>query len=164
MPRQHIAKSGTRASEVLCLTMELAMRLLTSMILSLALVAQAAPLPPPANHPILGIWHVILPDNGCVEVHRFRGDGTTLVTSAAEVSESEYLIPDKPSARGYYKLTGRVVKDNGKRDCSGIVMEVGATATAFILFHPSGALFLMCTAEAMETCIGPFRRVVGEPT
>ena len=73
---------------------------LTGAILSSALLcapasAQAAP---PADHPILGIWKLSLPDLGCSETYRFRGDGTTLVTSADEVSESEYQIPAKPSA------------------------------------------------------------------
>ena len=43
---------------------------------------------PPADHPILGIWKLSLPDLGCLETYRFRADGTTLVTSAEEVSES----------------------------------------------------------------------------
>jgi hypothetical protein len=146
---------------------EVAMRFLPGLFLPLALAAPlavAAPSPPAPHHPILGIWQVVLPDSGCAEIHRFRGDGTTLVTSAAEVSVSEYFIPDQPSPKGYYKLIGKVVKENGKLDCSGLVMQVGAQATTFILFHPSGALFLMCSEESMDTCIGPFRRVMGQDT
>ena len=136
----------------------------TGAVLSFALLcvlpgAQAAP---PADHPILGIWKLSLPDLGCSETYRFRGDGTTLVTSAEEVSESEYLIPDKPSAKGFYRLDDRIVKDNGKKDCSGAIMKVGTQATNFIRFHPSGSLFLMCRDETMEACIGPFQRVEGE--
>ena len=121
--------------------------------------AQAAP---PADHPILGIWRLSLPDLGCSETYRFRGDGTTLVTSAEEVSESEYQIPAKPSAKGFYRLDDRVVKDNGKKDCAGAIMKPGTRATNYIRFHPSGALFLMCADESMNTCIGPFERVQGE--
>lgn len=121
--------------------------------------AQAAP---PADHPILGIWKLSLPDLGCSETYRFRADGTTLVTSAEEVSESEYRIPAKPSAKGFYRLEDRIVKDNGKKDCSGAIMKPGTRATNFIRFHPSGALFLMCADESMTTCIGPFERVQGE--
>ncbi|WP_040787620.1 hypothetical protein [Massilia niastensis] len=117
---------------------------------------------PAADHPILGIWRLSLPELGCSETYRFRGDGTTLVTSAEEVSESEFNIPDKPSAKGFYRLDDRITKDNGKKDCSGMIMKVGTRATNFIRFHPSGALFLMCQDESMEACIGPFERVKGE--
>ncbi len=129
------------------------------LLLSLSGLAAAAPA---ADHPILGIWRLSLPELGCSETYRFRGDGTTLVTSAEEVSESEFKIPDKPSAKGFYRLEDRITKDNGKKDCSGAIMKVGTRATNFIRFHPSGALFLMCADETMDSCIGPFERVQGE--
>lgn len=141
------------------------MRALAGMLLSfLAVVAPGHAAPPAlsANHPIVGIWRLALPELHCVETYRFRGDGTTLVTSKEEISESEYRIPDKPSAKGFYKLEDRIVKDNGKQDCAGEIMKVGTQATNFLRFHPSGALFLMCSDETMEACIGPFERVEGE--
>lgn len=117
---------------------------------------------PPSDHPILGIWKLSLPDLSCSETYRFRADGTTLVTSAEEVSESDYRILDKPSAKGFYRLDDQITRDNGKKDCAGAIMKVGTRATNYIRFHPSGALFLMCADETMETCIGPFQRVQGE--
>lgn len=123
---------------------------------------QPASAAPAADHPILGIWKLSIPDLGCSETYRFRADGTTLVTSAEEVSESEYRIPDKPSAKGFYRLEDRIVKDNGKKDCAGVIMKPGTTATNFIRFHPSNAIFLMCADESMQACIGPFERVQGE--
>jgi hypothetical protein len=142
---------------------EPAMRLLTGILLPLALSAQCAAgtAPPATNHPILGIWRLTLADSRCSEIYRFRGDGTSLVTSAGEVSESEFDIPAKPSEKGFYRLEDRVVKGNGKKDCSGEIMKVGSKATNFIRFHPSGALFLMCATESMDLCIGPFERMVG---
>ena len=125
-------------------------------------LSRAAPPAPNASHPILGIWRLALPELHCIETYRFRGDGTTLVTSKEEISESEFRIPDKPSEKGFYKLEDRVVKDNGKKDCSGEIMKVGTQAINFLRFHPSGALFLMCSDETMEACIGPFERVEGE--
>jgi hypothetical protein len=122
--------------------------------------ARAAP--PLASHPILGIWLLALPGVGCVETYRFRGDGTTLVTSAAEVSESTFTIPDRPSGKGFYKLDDVIVKDNGKRDCGGEIMKVGTRATNYVLFNPGSSVFVLCTAESTEQCIGPFRRVVGQ--
>jgi len=115
-----------------------------------------------SDHPILGIWRLAVPDTGCLETYRFRGDGTTLVTSAAEVSESAYHIPNEPTAQGFYRLEDRITSDNGKPDCSGNVMKPGSQATHFVRFHPSGKLFLLCADESMEACIGPFQRVRGE--
>ena len=140
------------------------MRTLTIAILSLVIAASVQAAPPAASHPILGIWRLTLPDGSCSETYRFRGDGTTLVTSAAEISESEFDIPAKPSAKGFYRLTDRIVKDNGKKDCSGEIMKVGTKATNFIQFHPSGGMFVMCVRESLDACIGPFERVPGQGT
>ena len=140
------------------------MRTLTIAILSLVIAASVQAAPPAASHPILGIWRLTLPDGSCSETYRFRGDGTTLVTSAEEISESEFDIPAKPSAKGFYKLTDRIVKDNGKKDCSGEIMKVGTKATNFIQFHPSGGMFVMCIRESLDACIGPFERVPGQGT
>lgn len=141
------------------------MRALTAAVLTLALLATGAQAAPPAaGHPILGIWKFSLPDGSCSETYRFRGDGTTLVTSAQEVSESEFEIPAKPSAKGFYKLQDKVVKLNGKADCSGEIMKPGNKVTHFVHFHPSGSLFVMCATESLDACIGPFRRVVGQGT
>ena len=140
------------------------MRLLAGVVVSLALVSHAAKATPPpaADHPIIGVWQLAIGDGGCAETYRFRGDGTSLVTSAHEVSESDFAIPSTPSDKGFYKLEDRITKDNGKQDCSGEVMAVGTKATNFLRFHPSGDIFLMCATESMETCIGPFKRVRGE--
>lgn len=141
------------------------MRPLTGVVLSLAMLVQPAIAAPPASsHPILGIWKLTLPDGSCSETYRFRGDGTTLVTSAEEISQSEFNIPAQPSAKGFYKLEDRLVKDNGKKDCIGQVTKAGTTATHFVHFHPSGALFLMCVSESLDACIGPFRRMQGQET
>ena len=141
------------------------MRLLSGLMLSLAILAPPLMAAPPvASHPILGIWKLTLPDGSCSEIYRFRGDGTSLVTSNEEVSESEFTSPAEPSAKGFYRLDDRVVKDNGKLDCSGEVTKIGSKVTHFVHFHPSGALFLMCMAESLDACIGPFRRMQGQET
>jgi len=141
------------------------MRLLTGLALPLALLAPPVMAAPPApSHPILGIWQLTLPDGSCSEIYRFRGDGTSLVTSAAEVSESEFNIPAQPSVKGFYRLDDKVVKDNGKKDCSGEITKIGSKVTHFVQFHPSGSLFVMCMAESLDACIGPFRRLHGQET
>jgi hypothetical protein len=139
------------------------MRLLPGLGLLLALGCHGAgAAPPAANHPIIGVWTLLVGDGRCAETYRFRGDGTSLVTSAHEVSETEFLIPATPSEKGFYKLEDKIVKDNGKQDCAGDVMAVGTKVTNFVRFHPSGEIFLMCASESMEQCIGPFERVRGE--
>ncbi len=121
--------------------------------------APAAAKAPSASHPLLGIWVLSIPQLGCSETYHFRGDGTTLVKSADEVSESEFTVAEQPSTKGFYKLEDRIVKDNGKQDCSGEVMQIGTRATNYLRFHPSGARFVMCRDESMEACIGPFERM-----
>ena len=141
------------------------MRALAGLLLLSFLGAPAsadAPRGVAADHPILGIWRLDVPNADCSETYRFRADGTTFVTSAAEVSESVFTIPAKPDAKGFYRLTDRITRDNGKPDCSGNVMKPGAQAVNFIQFHPSRSLFLMCADQTMQACIGPFRRVRGE--
>jgi len=138
------------------------MRTLTRLIplsatLLMATCAAAQP-SPPSSHPLLGIWTLSIPQLACSETYHFRGDGTALVKSKEEVSESEFTVADKPSAKGFYKLEDRIVKDNGKADCSGEIMQVGARVTNYLRFHPSGARFVMCENESMEACIGPFER------
>ena len=141
------------------------MRTLSALVLSLAILApplQAAP--PASSHPILGIWQLTLPDGSCSEIYRFRGDGTSMVTSADEISESEFTIPAQPSAKGFYRMDDKVTKDNGKRDCTGSITKIGSKVTHFIHFHPSNRLFVMCVAESLDACIGPFRRMQGQET
>lgn len=124
--------------------------------------AQAAPPQPTSKeHPIIGRWMITLPDGSCSETYTFRPDGTTLVTSGEEVAETVFEISARPTASGFYKMTDKLVKDNGKKDCSGAVTEVGQTATNYVQFNRSGDIFIMCADESLNTCIGPFRRVQG---
>ncbi|MFS2082677.1 hypothetical protein ACCD04_11560 [Telluria sp. Tellsp131] len=141
-------------------TMRALTGLFACLLATAALPSQAAA--PSAAHPLLGIWILAIPQLGCSETYHFRGDGTTLVKSADEVSESEFTVAEKPSAKGFYKLDDKIVKDNGKQDCSGEIMKPGTRATNYIRFHPSGARFVMCRDETMEACIGPFERMPGQ--
>ena len=132
-------------------------------LLSAGALASAAPVEPASNHPILGIWELSLPEMSCSETYRFRADGTTLVMSAKEVSESEFRIPARPSGKGFYKLDDKITKDNGGNDCAGQVMKVGTMSTNYVRFNATATVFIMCVAESLEeACIGPFRRVIGQ--
>ncbi|CAN7447780.1 hypothetical protein LJR289_002930 [Pseudoduganella sp. LjRoot289] len=135
--------------------------LLTAALLGAA-ASSAAPVR--ADHPIVGTWRFVLPDGTCQEVYRMRADGTALITSAAEVAETEFNIDDQPDKNGFYKTSDKIVKDNGKLDCTGQVAEVGQSVASFILFHESGDMFLMCLQASMDACLGPFVRVRGRET
>lgn len=130
-------------------------------VLAAACVSAA---PVRADHPIVGTWRFVLPDGSCHEIYRIRADGTALITSAAEVAETEFDIADQPDTDGFYKSSDKIVKDNGKKDCTGQISEVGRSVASFILFHPSGNMFLMCMERSTEACMGPFVRVRGSET
>lgn len=113
------------------------------------------------SHPVIGTWTITMPDGSCSETYRIRADGTTLVFSNEEVAESTFAISDQPDQQGFYKEVDTIVKDNGKRDCLGDVTAVGRAVTSYLLFHPSGDMFLMCVERRTDKCIGPFVRVKG---
>jgi hypothetical protein len=115
------------------------------------------------DHPFVGTWKITLSlSNGtCDEIYSVRVDGTTLVTSAEEVGESEYKISEGPSEKGFYRWIDTVTKSNGKKDCLGQITPVGDVATNYIVFHPSGDMFLICIEESLDRCVGPFVRQKG---
>ena len=124
--------------------------------------SQADPLR--ADHPLIGAWKLELPNLHCQETYRIRKEGTISVTSAEEVAESEFVISDKPSAKGFYKWVDKVVKDNGKKDCAGELTQIGHESTNYILLHPTGNMFLLCEKEDANTCVGPLVRQKGGDT
>lgn len=126
----------------------------------LALPAQAAA--PRRDHPLLGTWKIAVPGLRCVETYLFKPDGTTLVTSAKEVSEGEFEVASQPEASGFYRLRDRIVRNNAQPDCMGSVTAPGSEVQRFLRFDPTDQLFLMCDGETLEACIGPFERDEGE--
>ena len=114
--------------------------------------------PIPADHPLVGSWRIDVPGTSCHEIYSLRADGSMRVTSGSQQAESEFELSVRPSPKGFYKWVDKIVKDNGKPDCMGEIMEVGHVATNYIRLHLSGTKFLMCEAEDINTCIGPFVR------
>ena len=116
---------------------------------------------PVANsHPIVGTWKatVNLPAGHCDEIYSIRPDGTTRASSAEELSESDYEISDEPDENGFYKWVDTVTKTNGKPDCAGSPTPLGDVATTYVIFHPSGDMFLVCVEQSLDRCIGPYVR------
>lgn len=114
-----------------------------------------------ADHPLLGAWQFISPDGTCAETYRIDRSGSTLVTSAEEVAETRFTLSDQPSARGYYKWVDTLVKDNGKKDCSGQITKPPRTTTNYLLLNPGHDRFIICSAEDGRRCFGPFVKVEG---
>jgi len=115
-----------------------------------------------APHPIWGTWKMTLDDGICAETYHFRKDGTTVVTSGTEVTESSYSISPAPSARGYYRLFDRITRTNGKPDCTGKVTQSGREATTYVRVHPSGEMIIFCDSESLDNCFGPLKRIPDE--
>ncbi|NRR29786.1 hypothetical protein HSX11_06270 [Oxalobacteraceae bacterium] len=134
------------------------------LLLAAALGAPSTAAPLRQNHPIVGTWQFTLPDGSCREIYRMHDDGTSIVTSAQEVAESSFEIADQPDDQGFYKQTDTIVRDNGKHDCGGEVTKVGHMVTSYILFHPSGKMFVSCIERDTRRCIGPFIRMKGAET
>jgi len=127
------------------------------------LAAPAAPAASPyADHPLVGSWRFEVPNTGCHEVYRFRADGTSVVTSGAEIAESVYVVAPKASSKGFYAWTDTIVKDNGKEDCSGQVTSVGRKITNYIRFDRAAQRFVVCREQSLDACFGPLRRMGGD--
>ncbi len=121
----------------------------------------ATPKPLRADHPFLGAWQITRRDDDCAEIYRVDRSGRTLITSADEVAQSRFTMPDQPSAKGYYKWVDTLVKDNGKKDCWGQVTKPGKTTTRYVMMNPAKDRFIVCTAEDGKQCFGPFVKVEG---
>ena len=120
-----------------------------------------APVAIRADHPLLGAWELTTRDGSCTETWRIDRAGTGLVTSAEEVAETRFTVADQPSSRGYYKWTDTVVKDNGKKDCSGNITKPPRTATNYIRMSPRNDRFIVCASEDGKHCFGMFVKVMG---
>ena len=116
--------------------------------------------PLPSAHPLVGVWRIELPDLKCFEEYEIRADGTKSSMSGQERNESEFMISLAPSSKGFYKWTDKIIKNNGKPDCSGSNTELGHTAVNYVRLHPIGDRFLLCEAENMESCYAEFLRKV----
>lgn len=115
--------------------------------------------PLPSKHPLVGAWRIDVPGTACHEVYDIHADGSMSVTSGEQSAQSEFEIDLEPSPRGFYRWVDKIVKDNGRPDCMGEVMEVGHMVVNFIIIHRSGREFLMCEDESLDRCIGPFKRL-----
>lgn len=87
-----------------------------------------------------------------------RSDGTARVTGGEEIVETAMDVADRPDAQGAYRWVDRVVRSNGRGDCSGDATPVGREWTSYIRFDPTGRRMAVCEDAALRECIGPYLR------
>jgi hypothetical protein len=109
-----------------------------------------------ADHPLIGLWKVVVDQGACYELYEINAKGTSHVTSAEEISDSTNEIDDQPNSKGFYKWVDTIVSNNGKNDCSGEPTKIGDTATNYVKLSKSGESFIVCQDESMRGCFGPF--------
>lgn len=114
--------------------------------------------PLPGGHPLVGTWRIDMPKLSCFEEYRIQTNGTKLSMSGEERNESEFEMSFVPSAKGFYKWTDKITKNNGKPDCSGSKTDLGHVAVNFVRLHPTGQRMLLCEAEDMNSCYAEFFR------
>lgn len=112
-------------------------------------------------HRLYGKWSWTYEKNNCTEVYEYRPDNTSLVTSGEEVGESSFTIADKPDENGFYRMTDKVTKSNGRTGCDAEPggSPVGDEVTIYIIFHPKKDEMLICLEPSLKACFGPLRRV-----
>jgi len=109
------------------------------------------------GHPIIGTWNFDM--NGCTETYEFLPDGTRNCTSAEEIVQAAFIIASQPLDSGFYKMTDRVIKDNGKRDCSGSTKDMtGDVVDLYVKFNPRMDQIVFCFDQSFDKCFGPFRK------
>jgi hypothetical protein len=130
---------------------------------SLTQLAHAADTPPTSAappHPIVGTWNWQLFGGRCLETLQYRAGGVMLSTSGDAVTEWRYTLDATPGVTGFYKVLETSVRQNGKKDCSGdVVDEAGTESEKFIQLSPAKDRLLVCKTESLAACYGPLQRV-----
>jgi hypothetical protein len=133
--------------------------LTVTLLVSASLMAQSMRAPG-APHPIVGKWKWTRAQNNCTEEYDFRLDGTLQVQSGAERTDNTYEIVTTPDSRGFYKITMKVVKDHGGKDCGDDESNsTGDEYTNYFLLEPSMSMYIACQKPSLEACFGPLRKV-----
>ncbi|CAG1000038.1 hypothetical protein PLCT2_03019 [Planctomycetaceae bacterium] len=118
------------------------------------------PIRPPIGHPLVGKWQWTRSANNCTEVYDFRPDGTAPVVSGAERTDNVFKVAARPDPNGFYRVTIKVLKDYGGKDCGDDESDsTGVESTSFLLFNPTHNEHLACLEAKPDKCFGPLKRV-----
>lgn len=109
--------------------------------------------------PLQGAWEWVNIKNSCVEIYTFGIENTAYIISGEEQSDARYTISEKPTEKGFYKVSLEILDDKGGKDCGDNYQNnTGEVYHKFVMFHPQGNQYVSCDAEDTSTCVGPFRR------
>ncbi len=112
-----------------------------------------------AGHPIVGTWRWEPPGKACVETWQYTAQGTRQNGGAEQIVQGLFEITPKPSLLGFYRLNEIITANNGKVDCSGdLPPAAGNGILSYVQFSPALDQFIVCQAESLQACFGPFRR------
>lgn len=119
------------------------------------------PTRPAAGYPLVGTWKWTRDVNRCTEVYVFRADGTATVQSGAEKTEAVYTVSSDPGVDGFYRLTIRVTRDYGGRDCADDESDsTGEEVTSWIQFNPARTQHMACFEQNKDRrCFGPLYKM-----
>ena len=113
-----------------------------------------------AAHPVVGTWSWPGFSGKCVETFQYRPNGTLLSTSGDAVVEWTFETTVHASEKGFYKVTEASLRQNGKRDCSGdLVDEDGDLRIRYIQLSPMRDRMIVCQSESLSACFGPLGRI-----
>lgn len=130
-------------------------RVFAILLLALPLRLSAA-----TDNPILGTWEWVNVKNSCREVYIFGVEGSSHITSGEEISIARYTITDKADSHGYYAVTLQITEDKGGMDCGeSVENNSGESYHKYVMFHPSGNLYVSCDSPDTNSCVGPFKRL-----
>lgn len=139
-----------------------AMRTFTPILALTLLVACSAAGAQSADKPQLsGTWQYRPRGTSCTEQYFFRSDGTVMVTSGREVSESTYQLADQAVGAGFFKFDTQVTQTNGKGDCRGNPTPVGQQSSTYLRFQANGDRLVLCREANLAACMGPLIRLKG---
>lgn len=135
-------------------------RLIGSVLLTVASSLATSHAQNKSTHALTGTWSWTLFSGTCTETLQYRADGVLLNTSADAVTQWRYAVSSEPSALGFYKLDEISLRSNGKKDCSGdVVNEAGLDTTRFIQLNPAKDRMIICRTETLQACYGPLLRL-----
>ena len=128
-----------------------------------AVQADAAPSAlsrPEVGHPLIGKWQWTRSSNKCTEIYDFRPDGTVPVLSGTEKTDNVYTVAANPDANGFYRMTIRITKDHGGKDCADTESDsTGVESTNYLFFNAGRDRYLACYQASFDKCFGPLRRI-----
>lgn len=111
-------------------------------------------------NPLLGTWEWVNVKNSCREEYIFGSEGSGYITSGEEISTASYTISPQADANGYYGVQLHIIEDKGGKDCGeSLENNSGETYQKYLMFHPSGNLYVSCDSADTRSCVGPFKRV-----